>query len=150
MKKADQSDRDGYEPMPKEHISLRVKKTYSIGELKKIRLGVIPQQMEDKWFIYFEDNKLYCHRSWTGFCIYIAEFSVNKTDCSINNIIVNRDREQYSESDNSYDCKLLFYLIDLLLLKKMSEYPLKEDLDSDEQIMSQWSNVGRAMFDENE
>ena len=136
--------------MPKAHRVIAIDIGFSPDEYEMLQKGIIPQQMEDKWFIYFEDNKLYCHRSWTGFCIYIAEFSDNKIGGSVENITINRDQEQYSENDNSFDCKLLLYIIDRLLLKKKAEYPIKEDLDSDEQAISQWSNVGRAMLEEEE
>lgn len=32
--------------------------------------------MEDKWFSYMDENTLYAHRSWTGYCIYIIEINV--------------------------------------------------------------------------
>lgn len=38
-------------------------------------MGLIPGAMEDKWFLYLEDNKFYCHQSWTGYCAYIVEFA---------------------------------------------------------------------------
>ena len=47
----------------------------SAKEYAQLSLGLIPEEMEDKWFIYLEDNKLYCHRSWTGLCAYIVEFT---------------------------------------------------------------------------
>ena len=31
-------------------------------------------QALDRWFIYFSRGGLYFHRSWTGFCIYVAHF----------------------------------------------------------------------------
>lgn len=40
----------------------------------QLSMGLIPGAMEDKWFLYLEDNKLYCHQSWTGYCAYIVEF----------------------------------------------------------------------------
>ena len=40
-----------------------------------IKKGVIPKAMEDKWFIYYDtsENKLYLHRSWTGFLMYVVQ-----------------------------------------------------------------------------
>jgi hypothetical protein len=35
-----------------------------------MKIGHIPADMDDKWFIFFEDGWLYFHRSWTGDCIY--------------------------------------------------------------------------------
>ncbi len=67
--------------------------------------------MEDKWFMYCEDHKLFIHRSWTGYCIYIVELSDNgklKT-------IVNRDPQQYKETDIEQDKLQLNILINRLV-----------------------------------
>ena len=37
--------------------------------MDQIRAGHIPEMMEDKWFIYWQDDRLFFHRSWTGYCI---------------------------------------------------------------------------------
>jgi ADP-ribosyl-[dinitrogen reductase] hydrolase len=39
----------------------------------KLVNGLIPHQMEDKWFIFYENDWLYFHRSWTGFGLYKAQ-----------------------------------------------------------------------------
>jgi hypothetical protein len=39
----------------------------------KLVKGLLPDQMEDKWFIFYEKGWLYCHRSWTGFGMYKAK-----------------------------------------------------------------------------
>ncbi len=48
-------------------LYVRVFDTEQFGCLK---IGLIPQQMEDKWFIYYEEPHLYFHRSWTGQPVY--------------------------------------------------------------------------------
>lgn len=138
------------EPMPKEHVVLSFPHEFSPEDYEKLQFGVIPRQMEDKWFIYFEDNKLYCHRSWTGYCIYIVEFEVSEKSSQIVKITVNRDKEQYSETDNKWDLDFIVYLINLLLLKKHTPYPEKEDVDPETSAVQQWSDVGRAMLGEEE
>jgi hypothetical protein len=44
--------------------------------------------------------------------------------------LVNRDPGQYSATDNSYDEKLLIFLIDNLLLKKRSMFPVPAGVPS--------------------
>ena len=61
--------------MPVQHTTFTIKRKISKTEMEKLKLGNIPQEMEDKWFWYFENGKLYAHRSWTGFCIYILSFT---------------------------------------------------------------------------
>ena len=38
---------------------------FSEPELNQINQGFIPEEMEDKWFIYSQDNIVYFQRSWT-------------------------------------------------------------------------------------
>jgi len=33
--------------------------------------------MEDKWFIFLEDDWLYLHRSWTGTCVYKVQHHIS-------------------------------------------------------------------------
>lgn len=43
-------------------------------EYSIVSFGLIPQVMEDKWFIYLDENMvLHLHRSWTGNEIFRAE-----------------------------------------------------------------------------
>lgn len=43
---------------------------FSREEFDKIREGMVPEVMEDKWFAYFEKPHLFLHRSWTGHPVY--------------------------------------------------------------------------------
>jgi len=65
--------------------------------------------MEDKWFWYFENDTLYAHRSWTGYCIYSIRFN-HSTDT--HRVTVNRDRKQYSCKSKSDDLKQINRLLD--------------------------------------
>ncbi|MEH2215628.1 MAG: hypothetical protein V7K72_00570 [Nostoc sp.] len=64
------------EPMPSESTKIALEKLYSQEEFDRITAGVIPEQMEDKWFIFYEAPWIYLHRSWTGFCIFKVRFEV--------------------------------------------------------------------------
>lgn len=90
--------------MPEKSEQFDFKWHFTSEQLKNLRRGNIPHEQEDKWFWYVTDNKLYAHRSWTGFCIYIVELS---EDTDIHTVIVNRDKEQYSCPDIEYDRKVL-------------------------------------------
>lgn len=95
--------------------------------------------MEDKWFIFWEDNKLYFHRSWTDICLYIVNFYKNQNGgYSIKDAIINRDPEQYKSTDDEYDKKLIFYIIDTLLIGKPSAFPSLNP-DSPETALKQWA-----------
>ncbi|MGB6299866.1 MAG: hypothetical protein WBF90_27350 [Rivularia sp. (in: cyanobacteria)] len=68
-KKATRSDWK-IQPMPELKTQLQVEEVFTKEEYEYLSWGLIPKRMEDKWFIYLEDNWLYFHRSWSGFCIF--------------------------------------------------------------------------------
>ena len=65
--------------------------------------------MEDKWFSYMDENTLYAHRSWTGYCIYIIEINV---ETGVHDVTVNRDTEQYRCNSINEDIKSVNDLLD--------------------------------------
>ena len=44
----------------------RVDWTYEAQDMERMRWGLVPQSMEDKWFVYAEENRLTFVRSWSG------------------------------------------------------------------------------------
>lgn len=136
--------------MPSKNKVLSVHKDFTptgYGELQK---GILPAQMEDKWFIYFEDDQLYFHRSWTGHCIYIAEFDTVEAGHCITKVIVNRSKKQYTGQDDTWDLMLLSYLIDSMLLHKPTPFPKHPAIGSkDRKVLEQWGIVGRHMLNSN-
>jgi hypothetical protein len=63
------------EPLPDISKSIAIDLNYSKSEFDRIVIGNIPEEMEDKWFVFYEDPWLYLHRSWTGFCIFKVRFN---------------------------------------------------------------------------
>ena len=54
----------------KEGRPLRYDRTFTDEQFARIKIGTIPEQMEDKWFVYYEEPDLFFHRSWTGQPVY--------------------------------------------------------------------------------
>jgi hypothetical protein len=108
-----------------------------------MRAGVKPREMEDKWFVYWEGNDLYFHRSWTGICIYRVRFQVEDMGAKAVVAIANRDPEQYKNTDDVYDARMIVYLIRVLLLRQRAKYPSKSKSRT-RAALEQWSQVGRA------
>jgi hypothetical protein len=50
-------------PMPAEKAQLDYSAEFTPEEFAKIAEGLIPEEMEDKWYIHLEDNALYFNRS---------------------------------------------------------------------------------------
>ena len=97
--------------------------------------------MEDKWFIYFENDKLYFHRSWTGSCIYILEIERSEGKIYISNATVNADPNEYKAGSEEKEKSILDYLIDRLLLTK--QVPPSNGFNP----IELWSLFGRAISD---
>ena len=53
-------------PPPELRQPLGFEADFTDGEYAMVIVGLIPKQMEDKWFIYYQDGALNFHRSWTG------------------------------------------------------------------------------------
>lgn len=111
------------EKMPSEISSFEFNKVLSENEYASLILGFKPAQMEDKWFAFVENDKLFFHRSWTGFCIYETEIEKTENGYLLTQTKVNRNFEQYKETDLERDKELLVYLIDRILLNKKISFP---------------------------
>ena len=94
--------------MPERQDLFLIEKELTEEQMRRLSLGHIPHSMEDKWFYYMEGNKLFIHRSWTGFCIYTVELSPD----GCHEVTVNRDPQQYSCQEIGEDEKNLSALLD--------------------------------------
>ncbi len=129
--------------LPAERARLKLERTFDAAEWDALQQGVIPEEMEDKWFIYESRGWLNFHRSWTGICVFRVRLQRTPTGMEVAEVWVNRDMEQYSCVDDNYDAALVSWLIDVLLLKRSAPWP--ESGKGDEPLR-QWSLVGRAML----
>ncbi len=119
-------------PMPEEVAELEYKAEYSADEFERISRGLIPREMEDKWFIFFQGKTLQLHRSWTGFCVYHIEFAKVDGKHVVQRALVNRNQDQYDSSDNEYDARLLHFLVANMLLGQNEPFPVPADTSNDE------------------
>ena len=103
-------------PLPKKRTLIPADRQFTSGEMNRIKRGFIPTVMEEKWFIFFKRNRLYFHRSWTGYCVFVAHFKRRQEGFILNLIEANRNRRQYTEQDDAYDAKLVSDIIDNFLL----------------------------------
>lgn len=99
-------------PLPAARASTTLGRTYTAAEFERIREGSVPQEMEDKWFAFYEEPWLYLHRSWTGFGIYQVRFEPAGDGARVAEVLVSRDPEQYTGTDGTADALLLAVLLD--------------------------------------
>lgn len=145
MRNAVQSDWQN-EPLPMSRATVRLDHRFRKEEMAKIRRGLVPQEMEDKWFIYWSDDTLYLHRSWTGFCIYAVRFeSLQDGGARMAEAQVNRDPEQYRETSDAIDADTLLMLVKTLLLRQAPDLPGGgRSTPSAANALAQWALLGRA------
>lgn len=111
-------------PLPAQHSVLSLQREFTEQGYERLCRGLIPKRMEEKWFIFVEEDILYMHRSWTGYCIYQLCLIRKETTYGVGDAFVNRDTSQYSGTDDHYDERLVTFLIDRLLLGGHSPLPI--------------------------
>ena len=124
MAERDKAKKDSWlnHPMPVDKkTKMEVDREYNSEDMEVIRMGSIPEEMEDKWFIYYDETemKLYFHRSWTGFCIYIVSFEEKNENVFVASTVeMNRDPSQYTCTDDEKDLESFLFVLNVFLLGK--------------------------------
>jgi hypothetical protein len=98
--------------MPLRSESVAIDRLYSREEFEKIAAGLIPKQMEDHWFIFYDEPWLYLHRSWTGFCVFKVRFESIPELAEVVEAWVNREPTEWRAPDINDDVNLLEFLLD--------------------------------------
>lgn len=129
---------------PERREQLQFEAFFNDEEAAQMMEGLIPGSMDDKWFIHFSDGWLNFHRSWTGALIYSLRLNGSPAGVRVADSWVNREPEQYKETDIEYDRELLHFLIDALLLKKDAVFPMPASGQPAVPGVAQHSYVGRA------
>lgn len=84
---------------------------FTMQQYSTLTRGLIPQQMEDKWFIYFESDWLYFHRSWTGYGIYKAQLLKVQDGYHIKEFYAERNQAKYKNENDKTDIDTFSVLI---------------------------------------
>lgn len=130
--------------MPDRHSFFSLDQTYSPFDSWMIARGFVPTVMEEKWFVYMENGRLLFRRSWTGILIYDVEAAWRGDRLHLGQVRVNRDPEQYGETDDDYDRRLLVYLIVVVLLGEHAPFPAKDEAMPEQSALQAWSLAGKA------
>jgi hypothetical protein len=100
-------------PLPRRRVQIPFERSFTEAEFLRLKQGIEPQSMEERWHIFFKDPWLQFVRSWTGICVYKVRIEKRGEVYKAAEVWVNRDRRQYGGDDTA---ELLFFLIDHLLL----------------------------------
>ncbi len=116
-------------------------------QFAKIIRGLIPEQMEDKWFIFYENEWLYFHRSWTGNGMYKAKIIKEENSYYIKEFWAERNKEKYKNEDDNEDKQTISLLIARGLLGiDVSKIYAVENIISENDAIKGWSNFGNMLF----
>ena len=127
-----QAKRDSWKriPLSETRKQIPVDRTFSEEEYQRLQIGLLPEEMEDKWFIYFEEGWLFFHRSWTGHGIYQVRVEpcdpqdqLSTSRYRIAEAWVSRDASIYRFTDDEHDRALVLFLIERFLLKEDVPFP---------------------------
>lgn len=102
-------------PFPNNSPSYEVEFIIKKEDYSKVFLGICPMNMEDKWFVYEENNEIYMYRSWTDVCIaklFIKE--LDNKDYSIYNIQINGDKFEYKSKGKKEDINMIIDELQLI------------------------------------
>lgn len=91
----------GIKPMPPNPIVLDFDIFVEKNLVPHLAKGFIPKEMEEKWFIYFENNKLFMHRSWTGFLVCVINFNEQPDGLRSDKIEINSRKDQFEFTDKA-------------------------------------------------
>jgi hypothetical protein len=132
-------------PPPNQREPLGFSALFTDAEAAALRQGLIPREMEDKWFIGVHEGWLLFHRSWTGACIYGLRLEWSPAGARVVDSWANRDPNQYQGTDIEYDRKLVRFLIDAFLLRRPGcVFPMPPDVGQVPPRLIQHAFVGRA------
>ena len=144
------------EPLPAVRAPLPFDASYTSDEFERLRRGLIPQQMEDKWFIFFEEPWLYFHRSWTGHAVFGLRIERRDIAYKVVEAWVNLDPQQYHSESVQHDLATLRMLIHFRLHSGGTSPPPKELMDEWRKTLPQqaqkttplswWQKLMRSLF----
>jgi hypothetical protein len=102
-------------PEPVQRERFTISWAFSKEQGDKLRRGLIPRVMEERWFVFYESGWLFCCRSWTGAFIFGLRLVENSNGVEATECWVSRDPEQYLGSSIEEDKAALTDLISYML-----------------------------------
>jgi len=131
-------------PMPDRHATFAVGATLDPFDSWLAARGVVPAEMEDKWFIYQEEGRLLFRRSWTGNLIWAVDAQWRGDTLHLGQATANRDPSQYTETSVDRDRAMLLYVLRTVLLNLRAPFPADSGVPSGEAAVQAWAAAGKA------
>lgn len=103
-------------PPPRRRGHFELPMFFSDVDGEQMRHGHVPKNMDDKWFICFEEGWLYFYRSWTGDCIYGVRLDGSPAGVRVIDAWASRDFGQRDSFGLEADIETVRRLIESRLL----------------------------------
>ena len=129
---------------PRKMKPLNYHRRLSWAEYTQVRRGLAPTSPGEKWLIYHWGSKVFFRRSGNGTLVYRVRFAPKGRGFAALEAHVNADREQLDPLPPEYDCRMLDYLIDRLLLGRKAGFPAPEGLDGERSALMERIWMGDA------
>ena len=104
-------------PLPSRTEGLDYVATFSHAQFVLLRQGFVPASKDDRWFVFFEEDWLYFHRSRGGACIYALRLDRLGEGAKVGRSWVNRNPDEHAARLLDLDRAVLAGLIRHLLLQ---------------------------------
>lgn len=109
------------QPLGSSRIEVAYERTFTAAETQRLRAGVWPESMDDKWIVYLGESSLDFWRSWTGHCIFSLPVRSVADGVSVGPLLVTADRTQYRRTSDAEDLQLIERLLGWILREESDE-----------------------------
>ncbi len=113
-------------------VAIPYKAVFSEEQFARLKIGLVPKQMEDKWFIYYEEPHLFFHRSWTGQPVYRLALRKTADGAEIDEALWSKVLADTPGPDPGYQVQLIDFLLSNLLLGEIKPFPLPQTISQPE------------------
>jgi hypothetical protein len=95
---------------------------FTADECQQLRQGLVPEVMEDKWFVFFEDPFVYLYRSWTSELAYRLRLTADGRGGRIGEALASRHVGTTDAPE--YESALVSFLLRGLVLRQDVPFPV--------------------------
>jgi len=118
----------------KEGVPIPYRAAFDAAQFVRLKAGLVPQQMDDKWFIYYAEPHLFLHRSWTGQPVYRLTFKSVSDGVEVSEALWSKKlaTSTAKAQDFEYQPQLIDFLLSNLLLGQSKPFPMPPELQEPE------------------
>lgn len=118
----------------------------SPAEFDRISHGLVPASMDEKWYIFKDQNEIFFCRSWTMKCVYRLEIESGELVHHVRQAWVDRSDYAHPPLSLEYAGRLLGYLMERMLLGREAEFPFPDEIrDPLDRLLFKYSMVGGGL-----